>query len=375
MRTGLRRLLLATLLLMPGLLRSVVAAGGDPEDPAQDSARIDRWLFLPRVFWNPDTRLGLGVAAVQYFRAEGESEGQDTRLSVWRHLAGYTLNRQFDFHSAFNVFLAGDRWAINGDFRYRDFVDRYYGIGNESSSEEEEWTYQRLFLAPFVQYRLSKHWYTGLNLRAERYFDLGFEDDGLLNQRPPVGARGGWLNGIGPVLSFDQRMNAFTGYNGWYARFSAILFTPWLGSDFNAQRLAYQASRYWPLSRTDSAWVLAAQIKGMHHQGDIPFFAMASVGGTDMLRAYAENRYRDDHFNGAQIELRFPLLWRLSGAVFSGLGDVYRDLSQLSRATTKYAYGGGIRFQLQKDESVVVRLDYGRGREANGFYLLVGQAF
>ena len=102
---------------------------------------------------------------------------------------------------------------------------------------------------------------------------------------------------------------------------------------------------------------------------------MANVGGDDMIRGYASNRFRDNHFLGAQIEYRFPLWWRFGMVVFTGVGDVYHTPSDIKLNTLKYTTGAGIRLAINTKERLNVRFDYGFGRKSNAFYIMLTEAF
>lgn len=109
--------------------------------------------------------------------------------------------------------------------------------------------------------------------------------------------------------------------------------------------------------------------------GDVPFLEMATVGGDDLLRGYANNRFRDRHFIGGQLEYRFPV-WRRFGMVtFAGLGDVFSNPSDLSWQTVKFSFGAGLRFSVNTKERLNLRFDYGVGRNNDAFYIMLTEAF
>ena len=70
--------------------------------------------------------------------------------------------------------------------------------------------------------------------------------------------------------------------------------------------------------------------------GGVPFLDMSRVGGDDILRGYASNRFRDHHFSGVQLEYRFPVWWRFGMVVFAGLGDVFRTPADLRLNNLKF---------------------------------------
>ena len=93
------------------------------------------------------------------------------------------------------------------------------------------------------------------------------------------------------------------------------------------------------------------------------------------MRGYYEGRYRDRQYLAGQAEYRFPLWWRIGGAAFAGMGDVAPDLGSFTFSSLKPSYGLGLRFMINKEEKVNIRLDYAWGKETSGFYLEITEAF
>ncbi len=53
-------------------------------------------------------------------------------------LGDYTQNKQLDIWGQWNVFTYNENYLLKGEFRYRNFPDRFYGVGNNSSKFNEE---------------------------------------------------------------------------------------------------------------------------------------------------------------------------------------------------------------------------------------------
>ncbi len=75
-----------------------------------------------------------------------------------------------------------------------------------------------------------------------------------------------------------------------------------------------------------------------------------------------------------QAEYRFPLVWRLRGVAFGGVGEVAARPTALASRTLRAAAGGGVRLRLT-DDGVHLRADVAsRGGEPD-LYLIVLEAF
>ncbi|MGB3947440.1 MAG: hypothetical protein WBM13_05630 [Bacteroidia bacterium] len=96
-------------------------------------------FIIPLLYYTPDTRWAAGSAGVYYFKLPAKKEFEhETRVSNVQFLADYTQNKQLDTWGVWNIFTRNENYLFKGEFRYRNFPDRFYGIGNNSSKNNEE---------------------------------------------------------------------------------------------------------------------------------------------------------------------------------------------------------------------------------------------
>ena len=62
-------------------------------------------------------------------------------------------------------------------------------------------------------------------------------------------------------------------------------------------------------------------------------------------------------------------------AAFAGGGQITESLTGTRDHDIVPSYGGGVRFTVQREQRIVMRLDYGRSSGSDAWYLAVGQAF
>jgi hypothetical protein len=93
------------------------------------------------------------------------------------------------------------------------------------------------------------------------------------------------------------------------------------------------------------------------------------------MRGYYQGRYRDRIFATAQAEYRLTLSRRLGVVTFAGVGDVGSTLASLTMRSLKVSAGLGLRFALNPDEHLNVRMDWGFGRGTDGLYFSIREAF
>ncbi len=344
--------------------------------PLDDTVSLEKagLFFLPLLYYTPDTRWAFGGAGVYYFKVPPLYDYEKlTRVSYVQFLADYTQNKQLDVWSLWNIFTRNENYLFKGELRYRDFPDRFYGIGNNTPfSAEELYAYSLVSIKNLALKKIKPSLFAGLDYHFEYEYGLSYTAGGSLEQGNIIGYRGGVGSAIGLVSIYDSRDNAINARSGKLMEVSSYFYTRALGSNFSffSANAIYQ--HYWPITKNQT---LAIQSKMRLSYGDVPFLDLSMAGGDDMLRGYPKNRFRDKHFIGTQAEYRYPLFWRLSMVSFVGIGDVFSSLSDVRGNTLKYSIGSGLRLVVNPAERLNIRFDYALGREGGYFYFSVAEAF
>jgi outer membrane protein assembly factor BamA len=120
-------------------------------------------------------------------------------------------------------------------------------------------------------------------------------------------------------------------------------------------------------------------------QGDLPFWALPSLGGRNTLRGYIQNRFTDKAAWHASGEYRFwviPRGFRLTDsiriervglALFYDIGTVDDSFNELWSATVHDSYGTSLRFSLER--TALFRADLGFSDEGTNFTFAYGLSF
>jgi hypothetical protein len=94
------------------------------------------------------------------------------------------------------------------------------------------------------------------------------------------------------------------------------------------------------------------------------------------MRGYYLGRYRDKNMIAIQAEYRWlPAIWRFGIVGFAGFGDVADKISRFDFGGFEYSYGFGLRFLLNPEQKINLRLDFGFGKGTSGIYFTAGEAF
>ncbi|MBC8110215.1 MAG: BamA/TamA family outer membrane protein [Verrucomicrobia bacterium] len=332
-------------------------------------------FVMPILYYTPDTRFGFGAFGVFYFKLKNKKTQTETRLSYAKLLADYTLNRQLDIWNSWNIFLKDEKYLTKGELRYRIFPDRFYGIGNNTDEADvEKYQYNLVSIKMLLLRKLKKNVFIGGDYQLSYVHKIQTQNEGQLNTGNITGGNGGLNSGFGAVFLIDSRDNVVNATKGLLFEVSSYFYGKALGSDFTFNNYNITFNQYFMIKRF-TGHVLAFNTVANFNNGNPPFLNLATVGGDEILRGYAKNRYRDMNFVGGQAEYRLPLWWRFGLVGFVGLGDVFRSTADLSFQKLKYSYGGGLRFMVNKKERLNIRFDYGFGKQSNSFYLSITEAF
>lgn len=344
--------------------------------PLDDTVGVhkDGLFFTPILYYSPDTRWGFGGAGVYAFHMKDKLDPTDiTRASYIQFLADYTMNRQTDIWAYWSVFTRKERYYLKGELRYRNFPDRFYGIGNATTKEDEEfYTYDLISFKSQSLRRIYEKFFVGIDYHFSYEYGFKFQEGGQLASGNVPGYNGGIGSAFGAVVIYDTRDNVLNTYKGAYGEIASYYYSRSFGSTFNFTDINGQYLKFWEIKPKH---VIAWQTKTRFTFGQTPFLDLSMVGNDDLLRGYPKNRFRDNHFFASQVEYRFPLFWRFGLATFAGAGDVFSKPQDLSLRNMKYSVGLGLRFLVNAAERVNLRLDYGYGSEGGYFYFAVAEAF
>lgn len=140
-----------------------------------------------------------------------------------------------------------------------------------------------------------------------------------------------------------------------------------LQGDFDYKKFNFEDRHYFKVGH---AQVLATRASLGYATGDMPENALFTAGGTDTLRGF-----RDDQFEGKRlllgtVEYRYPIVNKVSGAVFTDFGNAWADKYDLG--DIKVSYGVGVMMDTPLGS---IRLDYGRSSQGGRTHFSFGGQF
>lgn len=345
-----------------------------PEDTSAGVSKEPRrsgLVFIPVLYYTPETKTAAGAAVQFYFR---RGDDPDARPSTLLPILVYTQKNQIFAALAAELYSRDETYRMIGFAGFSKFPDLYYGIGNDTpESAEEDWEPQYVDLKLGALRRIHGGLYAGLGYEYQHTRIRETEDDGLIDTGSLRGRDGGITSAAVALINWDTRDNTFFPASGSYHQLTAALNDGALGSDFDYQRYVVDLRRYVALGQRQ---VLAIQGIALLTDGAPPFYALPRFGGQNVMRGYYEGRFRDRNLVAMQAEYRvLPVLGRFGLVGFAGLGDINEELNDFRLNELKYSLGGGVRFLLSPEEKITLRLDFGVGEDTSGFYITLGEAF
>ena len=119
--------------------------------------------------------------------------------------------------------------------------------------------------------------------------------------------------------------------------------------------------------------------------GDLPFYSLPTLGGSNTLRGYIDGRWRDDASWTGSLEYRFwviprgiPIgqsirIERIGLALFADVGAVAPNPTELVRSRVRASYGVSLRLSLER--AAPFRVDFGFSDEGMNISARFGLAF
>ncbi len=154
----------------------------------------------------------------------------------------------------------------------------------------------------------------------------------------------------------DTANDFFFPTRGARTQLSLERFGSFLGGQLDLHRVSVQSFHYHPLG---GPFIGALALRGgvispYGRSNEVPIYERFFFGGANSVRGYDERGVGPKSVDqsplggrrqlGSSIETRFPLFWRLRGALFVDGGQVGDRWSQVFPRLWKYSAGGGIRF-------------------------------
>ena len=163
----------------------------------------------------------------------------------------------------------------------------------------------------------------------------------------------------------DTRDNVYEPTMGARASLSAEFAG--FGGDFRYQKYTLGDTHYLKAGRSQ-VFVLRGQYG--FTTGSLSEYSQFRLGGQDTIRGYREDQFRGTRMALASLEYRFPIVSKVTGALFTDYGGAWSDGFMPEKLHGSIGVGLGLNTPIGP-----LRLDYGRGSQGGRVHFRVGGTF
>jgi outer membrane protein assembly factor BamA len=324
-----------------------------------------RSLLVPTLTYNSLLGAAGSVHYERYF-------DHDTKFDT--DLAQSTRNQAFYRLRYANPTLVERRYLFQGFGLYEnDRTARFYGIGANSLESNEtnytlrqgggELTFGRRLMPELIASLTER--LRSVTIRRGAVDSLPFLQD-VFTDVPGEDGSFVWAHRL--ALTYDTRNSSVTPTEGRFGQVFVEVADEAIGSKASFVRYGLEGRWLWP--HFGERLVLA--VRGLLDRVDgpnIPFFELSELGGDETLRGFGENRFLDEGRVLVNAEERFRVFQLNYGnvrtdielAVFTDVGRVFHNFSDLGSGKIQAVVGGGIRFLAASQ--IVAKIDVGLGSE------------
>jgi outer membrane protein assembly factor BamA len=324
-----------------------------------------RSLLVPTLTYN--SLLG-AAGSVHYERYFGHDIKFDTDL------AQSTRNQAFYRLRYANPILLEGRYLFQGFGLYEnDRTARFFGIGaNSLESNESNYTLRQgggelkfgQRLLPELIASLTER-LRSVTIRRGAVDSLPFLQDAFTDI---PGEDGSFVWAHRLALTYDTRNSQVTPTEGSFGQVFIEVADEAIGSKASFVRYGLEGRWLWP--HLGERLVFA--VRGLLDRVDgpnVPFFELSELGGDETLRGFGENRFLDEGRVLVNVEERFRVFQINYGnvrtdielVVFTDVGRVFHNFSDLGSGKIQAVVGGGVRFLAASQ--IVAKIDVGLGSE------------
>ena len=335
-----------------------------------DSAGLKKTV-LPIVYYLPETSLGFGASGMATFRLNGEPATSKSSSIILG--ASYTLKNQILFFLPYEIYKQNENIRFKGELGFYKYFYNFNGLGSNSNYNDLE-VYEVTFPRLIFNYSrgVFSKWKLGVGFKFDNFDITHIEEEGLLATTKPIGFNGGRKSVLTLQAYTDTHDNTLSAYRGYYIEGILQRGDNLFFSDFEYFKFELDMRYYYPIKKDV---IFGTQFYLVNSDKNTPFFDIGYAGDAKHARGFPDRRFINYNIIATQVELRYPLFWRIRGASFLTSLLAPDQISKPFANKAQWAIGTGIRFMLLPEERTSLRFDIARSSDGFNFYLIVNEAF
>lgn len=338
-----------------------------------ENVKVNRDGFypVPVLFYLPNTGYAFGAAFLYYNNPDTTITGRFP--DIIGGFGTYSTKKQIQASIRVNRYFGVNDYRFDLDISYFRTPDEFWGIGPDPNTKiKEDVTYNQYRVKVDFISAVAKHFFIGPYYWFEKFSIAEYKSGGMIETGNLLGALGVTTSGAGVEFVVDYRDSLFFPTQGIYGDLKILYYGKFLGSDVNFFRLDFDGRHYTSIAENQ---VLAFNIIYNGTAGDVPIQMLPKLGNHQMMRGYPTGKYLDKNLLASQAEYRRMLFWRIGASAFFGVGQVFAEIKKFTFNDLKIAGGLGLRYLLDKDEHLNVRLDVAQSIEGTYVYFTIQEAF
>lgn len=338
-----------------------------------ESIKVSKEGFypVPVLFYLPSTGYAFGAAFIYYNTPD--SANPDRFPDIIGGYGTYSTKGQIQGSLRVNRFYDGNKYRFDFEASYYHTPDIFWGIGPDPSTKvSEKVTYNQTRLKLDFLGSIKEDIYVGPYYWFEKFTLSEYDPRGVIAAGNLTGSLGITTSGLGIEIILDKRDSLFFPTKGIFADMKGLYFNKLIGSDVNFLRFDVDIRYYMEVAKGE---VIALNTLLNSTAGEVPIQMLPKLGSHQMMRGYPMGKYLDKNLWAFQAEYRRAFFWRIGLSLFAGVGQVFPKYSEFSISDLKIAGGAGLRYMLDKDQHLNVRLDIAQSREGTYVYFTIQEAF
>jgi outer membrane protein assembly factor BamA len=337
-----------------------IPSGGGGSDEMDEEKNFQ---FVPIPYINYDRSLEFQFGALPMAMYKVNQKDTISPASISGIFGMYTTNKSWFALGFQQLYLNEDRWRITlaaggGSINFQTYAGAPFNKFIKYNTGVN-------FFYIEGQRKVFEDFYLGL---AYTYSEFGSQLDVEGAENTPTQ----YLNGIGPVVSYDKRDDVYYPHHGMYTNANWNTYPEFFGNKTVLNRIEVDYNNYF--SSREEKDVIAARFYGGFGLGDVPFEQQFIVGQED-IRGYSEGKYRGEQLLALQGEYRWNFIDRWSAVGFAGVATVFNTLNGENDGAFLPGIGAGFRYNILEKYHMNVGLDFAVGKDDWGLYFRIGEAF
>ncbi len=347
----------------------------------EEKIRDGKWMITP-VFgpgYTPELGFTIAGGALTSFRTDkSDTLLQRSSLPV---TIGISTTGAYFVSGKLSSFWLHDKIRAYSDVWFKNMPDNYFGIGYENGKDTEKSDSTTKYTRTWIQFYPKVFWQIKKNFFLGGMIDLNYTKGkdacGVVESDPAYMEYNNkpFNTGLGLSFQYDSRDFAVNAYKGMFAEVAASFYGSYLGGDNVYQVYSVDLRDYIRLFKEGQ--LLALQVKGRFAVGDVPYGEMSQLGTPFDLRGYYWGQYRDKSMlffigeyrhkfykSNGKPSIHGMVAWVAGGSIGGSVSDL-----------TNFLPNAGIGYRLEVQPRMNVRLDFGVGQKAYGFYFNFNEAF